>query len=100
MPRAVAGLIVPYPGCQPHARESRGSQARRQLVAPPLSSRITPSAASSSRMRSDSAQSLRERAAVRAAAATDVRAVRKAAQRLHDLEQLRAVLSRELHVSG
>jgi len=37
---------------------------------------------------------------LRAAAATDVRAVRKAAQRLHDLEQLRAVLSRELHVSG
>jgi hypothetical protein len=29
----------------------------------------------------------------------DVRAVRKAAQRLHDLEQLRAVLSRELHTS-
>lgn len=31
-----------------------------------------------------------------AAAATDVRALRKAAQRLHDLEQLRAVLAREL----
>jgi hypothetical protein len=29
-----------------------------------------------------------------------VRAVRKAAQRLHDLEQLRAVLSRELHAGG
>jgi len=31
-----------------------------------------------------------------AAAATDVRALRKAAQRIHDLEQLRAVLAREL----
>jgi hypothetical protein len=30
------------------------------------------------------------------AAATDVRALRKAAQRLHDLEQLRAVLAHEL----
>jgi hypothetical protein len=29
-----------------------------------------------------------------------VRALRKAAQRIHDLEQLRAVLSRELIVSG
>lgn len=34
--------------------------------------------------------------ALHAAAATDVRALRKAAQRLHDLEQLRAVLAREL----
>ena len=33
-------------------------------------------------------------------AALDVRALRKAAQRIHDLEQLRAVLSRELIVSG
>jgi hypothetical protein len=30
------------------------------------------------------------------AAAVDVRALRKAAQRIHDLEQLRAVLAREL----
>ena len=30
------------------------------------------------------------------AAATDVRALRKAAQRVHDLEQLRSVLAREL----
>jgi len=35
-----------------------------------------------------------------AAKIIDVRAVRKAAQRLHDLEQLRAVLARELRVSG
>jgi hypothetical protein len=35
-----------------------------------------------------------------AAAAIDVRALRKAAQRVHDLEQLRAVLSRELVVGG
>ena len=34
------------------------------------------------------------------AAATDVRALRKAAQRVHDLEQLRAVLARELFVGG
>jgi hypothetical protein len=34
-----------------------------------------------------------------AAAKTDVRALRKAAQRLHDLEQLRAVLARELPLS-
>ena len=33
-------------------------------------------------------------------AALDVRALRRAAQRIHDLEQLRAVLSRELIVSG
>ena len=33
------------------------------------------------------------------AAAVDVRALRKAARRLHDLEQLRAVLARELHVA-
>ena len=37
---------------------------------------------------------------LRAAQATDVRALRKAAQRIHDLEQLRAVLSRELIVRG
>jgi hypothetical protein len=35
-----------------------------------------------------------------AAAAIDVRALRKAAQRVHDLEQLRAVLARELVVGG
>lgn len=35
-----------------------------------------------------------------AAQALDVRALRKAAQRIHALEQLRAVLSRELIVSG
>ena len=34
-----------------------------------------------------------------AAAAVDVRALRKAAQRVHDLEQLCAVLTRELQVS-
>ncbi|HYB32902.1 MAG TPA: hypothetical protein VED45_05675 [Steroidobacteraceae bacterium] len=33
-------------------------------------------------------------------AAIDVRAVRKAAQRVHDLEQLRAVLARELCMGG
>jgi hypothetical protein len=32
-------------------------------------------------------------------AAVDVRALRKAAQRVHDLEQLRAVLARELGTS-
>jgi hypothetical protein len=37
-----------------------------------------------------------EYSALHAAAATDVRALRKAAQRVHDLEQLRAVLAREL----
>jgi hypothetical protein len=36
--------------------------------------------------------------ALHAAAATDVRALRKAAQRVHDLEQLRAVLAHELNV--
>jgi hypothetical protein len=35
-----------------------------------------------------------------AAAAIDVRALRNATQRVHDLEQLRAVLSRELVVGG
>jgi hypothetical protein len=34
--------------------------------------------------------------ALHGAAAIDVRALRKAAQRLHDLEQLRAVLAHEL----
>jgi len=34
-----------------------------------------------------------------AAPSTDVRALRKAAQRIHDLEQLRAVLARELGAS-
>ena len=34
------------------------------------------------------------------AAAVDVRALRKAAQRIHDLEQLRAVLARELQVTS
>jgi len=37
-----------------------------------------------------------EHRALYAAAATDVRALRKAAQRVHDLEQLRTVLAREL----
>jgi hypothetical protein len=41
-----------------------------------------------------------EYGALYAAKAIDVRAVRKAAQRLHDLEQLRAVLARELRVGG
>jgi hypothetical protein len=36
----------------------------------------------------------------RACQALDVRALRKAVQRIHDLEQLRVVLSRELIVSG
>ena len=38
--------------------------------------------------------------ALYAAKVTDVRAVRKAAQRLHDLGQLRAVLAREMRVGG
>ncbi len=42
----------------------------------------------------------REYGALRTAAAVDVRAVRKAAQRVHDLEQLRAVLARELCMGG
>jgi len=37
--------------------------------------------------------------ALHGAAATDVRALRKAAQRVHDLEQLRAVLAHELGAS-
>jgi len=37
-----------------------------------------------------------EYGALRDAAAVDVHALRKAAQRVHDLEQLRAVLAREL----
>jgi hypothetical protein len=37
-----------------------------------------------------------EYGALYAAAAVDVRAVRKAAQRIHELEQLRLVLAREL----
>jgi hypothetical protein len=37
-----------------------------------------------------------EHCALYAAAKTDVRALRKAAQRVHDLEQLRAVLEHEL----
>jgi predicted hotdog family 3-hydroxylacyl-ACP dehydratase len=36
--------------------------------------------------------------AVRSGVTLDVRALRKAAQRVHDLEQLRAVLARELTV--
>jgi hypothetical protein len=36
--------------------------------------------------------------AMHTAAAVDVRALRKAAQRIHDLEQLRAVLARELQL--
>ena len=38
--------------------------------------------------------------ALYAAEIIDVRAVRKAAQRIHDLEQLRLVLAHELRVSG
>ena len=38
----------------------------------------------------------REYRALHGAAAVDVRALRKAAQRVHDLEQLRAVLAHEL----
>jgi len=41
-----------------------------------------------------------EYSALHAASAVDVRAVRKTAQRIHDLEQLRTVLARELLVSG
>jgi hypothetical protein len=41
-----------------------------------------------------------EHRTLHAAAAIDVRALRKAAQRVHDLEQLRAVLARELLVGG
>jgi coenzyme F420-reducing hydrogenase beta subunit len=37
---------------------------------------------------------------LRSATAIDVRAMRKAAQRVHDLEQLRAVLARELLVGA
>ncbi len=37
-----------------------------------------------------------EHRCLRAASVTDVRALRKAAQRIHDLEQLRAVLAREV----
>ena len=37
--------------------------------------------------------------ALHAAAAVDARALRKAAQRIHDLERLREVLARELQVS-
>jgi hypothetical protein len=37
---------------------------------------------------------------LRADTAVDVRAVRKAAQRVHDLEQLRAMLARELLVGS
>lgn len=40
----------------------------------------------------------REYRALHGAAAIDVRALRKAAQRVHDLEQLRAVLAREVGV--
>jgi hypothetical protein len=41
-----------------------------------------------------------EYGALYAARVIDVSAVRKAAQRMHDLEQLRAVLARELRVGG
>ncbi|HXW74749.1 MAG TPA: hypothetical protein VEK10_08050 [Steroidobacteraceae bacterium] len=41
-----------------------------------------------------------EYGALRVAATIDVRAVRKAAQRVHDLERLRAVLARELRVTA
>jgi hypothetical protein len=36
---------------------------------------------------------------MRVASATDARALRKAAQRVHDLEQRRAMLARELTLS-
>jgi hypothetical protein len=39
-----------------------------------------------------------EYGALRACVTLDVRALRKSAQRIHDLEQLRAVLARELAV--
>lgn len=39
-----------------------------------------------------------EYAVLRSCVGLDVRALRKAAQRVHDLEQLRAVLARELSV--
>jgi hypothetical protein len=39
-----------------------------------------------------------EYGALRACVTSDVRALRKSAQRIHDLEQLRAVLARELAV--
>jgi hypothetical protein len=42
----------------------------------------------------------REYGFLHSAPAVDVRAVRKTAQRIHDLEQLRAVLARELFVGG
>lgn len=42
----------------------------------------------------------REYRALHGAAAIDVRALRKAAQRVHDLEQLRAVLAHELGASA
>jgi hypothetical protein len=38
--------------------------------------------------------------ALHAVAAVDVRTLRKAAQRIHDLEQLRSVLAHELQTSG
>jgi hypothetical protein len=38
--------------------------------------------------------------ALQGAAAADVRALRKAAQRIHDLEQLRSVLARELGIGA
>jgi hypothetical protein len=41
-----------------------------------------------------------EYAALRAATAIDVRAMRKAAQRVHDLEQMRAVLAHQLGPGG
>ena len=41
----------------------------------------------------------REYRALHGVAAADVRALRKAAQRVHDLEQRRAVLAHELQVS-
>jgi hypothetical protein len=41
-----------------------------------------------------------EYAALRAATAIDVQAMRKAAQRVHDLEQMRAVLAHQLVSDG
>lgn len=42
----------------------------------------------------------REYLTLRASAAIDVQALRKSAQRLHDLEQLRSVLAREFSLTG
>jgi hypothetical protein len=61
------------------------SRAARQTLAPRWRSTVEALAAARHEYRS-----------LHAAAAADVRALRKAAQRVHDLEQLRAVLAHEL----